>query len=74
MAHRSYAYYANPLKTVLIVKQDKLEDARTLFQDSGINVTTDVCRYMGSSLGSEGIQEILTREVQKWVDSIKELS
>ena len=70
----SYGYYANPSKTVLIVKQDKLEDAQTLFQDSGIKVTTDVCRYLGSSLGSEGIQEMLTREVQKWVDSIKELS
>ena len=45
-----------------------------LFQDSGINVTTDVCRYLGSSLGSESIQEMLTREVQKWVDSTKELS
>ena len=71
----SYGYYANPSKTVIIVKKEKLEEARALFRNSGVKVTTDANRYLGSALGSEAsVQDMLRREVRKWSGTMKKLS
>lgn len=70
-----YGYYANPSKTVLIVKKEKMDEAQALFDGTGLKVTTDANRYLGSALGSEeSAQDMLRREVKKWSESIKELS
>ena len=70
----SYGYYANPSKTVIIVKKEKLEEAQALFRNSGVKVTTDASRYLGSALGSEAsVQIILRTEVRKWSGTMKKL-
>ena len=71
----SYGYYANPSITVLIVKKEKLDEAQALFTSSGIKVTTDANRYLGSALGCEdSAQDVLRKEIKKWPESIQELS
>ena len=71
----AYGYYANPSKTVLIVKKEKFDEAQALFDGSGVKVTTDASKYLGSVLGSEdAVQDMLRREVRKWSECIKELS
>ena len=71
----SYGYYADPSKTVIIVKKEKLEEARALFRNSGVKVTTDANRYLGSALGTEAsVQDMLRREVRKWSGTMKKLS
>ena len=60
---------------MIIVKEEKLEEARALFKNSGIKVTTDANRYLGSALGSEAsVQDMLKREVRKWSGTMKKLS
>ena len=71
----TYSYYANPSKTVLIVRKEKFDEAQALFDGSGVKVTTDASKYLGSVLGSEdAVQDMLRREVRKWSECIKELS
>ena len=46
-----------------------------LHDGSGVKVTTDASKYLGSVLGSEdAVQDMLRREVRKWSECIKELS
>ena len=60
---------------MIIVKKEKLEEARALFRNSGVKVTTDANRYLGSALGSEAsVQDMLRREVRKCSGTMKKLS
>ena len=60
---------------MIIVKKEKLEEARALFRNSGVKVTTDANRYLGSALGTEAsVQDMLRREVRKWSGTMKKLS
>ena len=47
----SYGYHANPLKTWLIVKEEYLSSATELFAHTGVNITMDGKRHLGSALG-----------------------
>ena len=71
----SYGYHANPSKTVLVVKEEKLQEADFIFGACGVKVTTIVSKYLGSTLGSkDSVHDMLRREVEKWSDCMKELS
>ena len=39
----SYGYFPKAVKTWLIVKEDKLEEAKHMFKDTGVKITSDVC-------------------------------
>ena len=49
----SYGYHANPSETVLVVKEEKLQEAELLFGACGVEGTTNASKYLGSTLGSE---------------------
>ena len=48
----SYGYFPNATKTWLLVKQDLSQDARTIFQDTQISITTDGRPVLGSPIGT----------------------
>ena len=39
----SYGYFPKAAKTWLIVKEDKLEEAKHMFKDTGVKITSMVC-------------------------------
>ena len=60
---------------MIIVKKKKLEEAQALFRNSGVKVTTDANRYLGSAFGSKAsLQDMLRREVRNWLGTMKKLS
>ena len=46
-----YGYHANTNKTWLMVKEEHLTQAKTLFADSGVQITADGRRHLGATLG-----------------------
>ena len=48
-----FGYYANARKTWLITKEQHLPQARELFQNSEVNITSQGHPYLGTALGSE---------------------
>ena len=68
-------YHPKASKSWLIVKEDMLDDAKVLFDDTNINITTSGRPYLGSFVGSDGgkaqyIQEL----IQTWVEQLDTLS
>ena len=61
-----YGCFPNAKKTVLLVKPEHRDDADRLFSNTGINIRSTGCRYLGGSLGEEFMKEM----VQKWCQQI----
>ena len=49
----AYGYNVNAPKTWLVVKESYLSTAKQVFQDTGVNVTTEGRPYLGAPLGTE---------------------
>ena len=48
----TYEYHPNALKTWLIVKENKIEDATTAFEGTGVGITQERKRHLGAALGT----------------------
>ena len=71
----SYGYYANPAKTLLIMKEDHLQSAKMTFASTGVNITTHGKRHLGAALGSTSFVESYVQcKVSQQVDTVKTLS
>ena len=70
----SYGYFQNATKTCLLVKQDLSQDARTIFQDTQISITTDGRPVLGSPIGSrEYVKKYVTDKVSEWEIELRTL-
>ena len=70
-----YGYHPNALKTWLIVNDEKLENATTAFEGTGVNITSQGKRYLGAALGTRTfVKEYVQRKVADWVDEVECLS
>ena len=49
----AYGYFANATKTWLLTKEKFLDQAKILFQDTQVNITTHGRHYLGAALGSK---------------------
>ena len=47
-----YGYHSNAAKTSLIVREEQEEDAKKIFEGTGISVTTEGKKHLGAALGS----------------------
>ena len=47
-----YGYFANPSKTWLVVKPEYHMLAVDIFNGTGVNITAEGKRYLGSAVGS----------------------
>ena len=64
-------YYPNASKSWLIVKEQELEQAREIFQNIKINITTEGRKYLGSFIGDEnGKSKYINDLVQEWCDQL----
>ena len=70
-----YGYYPNASKTWLIVKEDQLEEARTLFDGTGVAITTNGRRHLGAVLGMcTFVEHYVQDKVTSWTHEVKQLS
>ena len=70
-----FGYYANASKTWLIVKGPALTQARDIFGDTHINITSEGRPYLGAALGSEKyINQFVSDKVQEWNEELHILS
>ena len=73
---RKYGYVVKPSKSWLIIKDPaKEQDARNLFAECPIKVTTEGKRHLGAALGSENFKNIyINNKVSEWCNRITKLS
>ena len=71
-----YGYFPKASKSILIVKgMENLPKARSVFKDTGVQVTIEGDRHLGSVLGSESFKhDFVKRKITSWVKDIEELS
>ena len=56
----AYGYFSNATKSWLLVKKNVVQQARTLFEDSGINIIIEGRRLLGAAPASLGILAFVT--------------
>ena len=71
----SYGYFINMEKTCLVVKNEYLQEAKLLFSDFGINITSEAREYLGAAIGNDlATSLLLSKKVTVWMESVKILS
>ena len=71
----AYGYHANASKTWLVVKEEHLEEARMLFEDTEVNITPKGRPYLGAALGSkEFVTEMIASKIESWEKELGILS
>ena len=70
-----FGYFPNAKKCWIIVKPDREELAKELFQSTAINVTTEGHKHLGAVIGSEEYQKgYIDGKVTEWVGEIVKLA
>ena len=70
----SRGYFPHPVKTVLIVKPQHLEEAKKIFKDTKVTITVEGKRHLGAVIGSPFFKETYVSElVKEWVLQLDEL-
>ena len=71
----NYGYHPNASKTWLIVKEGHLEEARSIFAESGVAITAEGRRHLGGAIGTPTFVESYVRQkVSGWEKEIESLS
>ncbi len=67
-------YTAKPSKSWLIVKEEHLEYAKSIFTGTGLQITTEGQRHLGAVIGTEAFKkEFVEKKVDEWIEELKEL-
>ena len=70
-----YGYYQQEQKTWLIVKPEFESEAKRIFHDTEVNITTHGRKHLGAAAGSlEFRNEFIDEKIQTWVNELKTLS
>jgi hypothetical protein len=70
----SYGYYPEPHKSYLVVAPQFLEEAKTLFEDLGVEVVTGH-RFLGGFIGDPSSKDIyIQQKVEKWCCHVEKLA
>ena len=70
----SYGYFAEPAKSILVVKERHLEQAKSLFADLQVQVVLS-SRFLGGCVGTaDGIRQYVSSKIDTWVQCLKRLS
>ena len=71
----AYGYFPNAEKSWIIVKEGNLEEAKEIFQNTGINITVEGRRHLGSALGDTAfVERFVQMKVESWVGEIQSLA
>ena len=72
---KDYGYYANPYKSWLIVKPEVLTNAKSMFDGTNVQITSNGHRYLGSPIGSSAfIGGFIQGKIQEWVSQLNKLT
>ena len=70
----SYGYFAEPSKSLLVVKEDQLNEAKNVFSDLNVEITLGG-RFLGGVIGdSTEAQQYVADKVTRWVQAVERLS
>ena len=71
-----HGYFPKPAKTYLILKNPELvNEAKRLFDNDGVNITTEGHRHIGAALGSQSFkEEYVKKKVESWVKDVNNLA
>ena len=70
LVHRgpAYSYFANKIKTSLVVKECVKPEARKLFGGTDISITIKGRPYLGSPVGSQSyVDDFVCSKVDAWI-------
>ena len=68
-------YYPNARKSCLIVKEQYYEQAKEIFKDDNIMITTEGHRHLGAIIGTDEFKNsYIEKMVKDWIDEIQYLS
>ena len=68
-------YHPKASKSWLIVKENRLAEAKKTFSGTNINITTDGKKYLGGFIGTNESRDVYSKElVDKWVEQLCTLS
>ena len=68
-------YFPNAKKCWLITKPEKEEEARAIFGERAINITTEGHKHLGAALGSRSyFEEYVGEKVEDWVSQVVKLA
>ena len=72
---QSLGYFPNAKKCWLIVKPEKEEAARDLFDQTSISISTRGQKHLGAVLGSRSyLEEYVSEKVDNWVDQVVKMA
>ena len=70
-----FRYFVNASKSVMIVKEDSLQEAEMMFEGSDIQITTVGGKYLGASIGNGTFKEAFVKEkVEQWKAELENLA
>ena len=71
----AFDYFGNAKKILLVTKGTHLENARNIFQDTQVNITSGGKSYLGSAIGSvEFTNSFVIEKVQQWKKELTQLA
>ena len=70
----AFGYFPNRSKTWLLTKEDHLEQAKELFENCNIHITSTGQKHLGSTVGSESFSYgYVNAKISTWVDELERL-
>ena len=70
-----YGYHPNASKSFLIVKEPYLDEAKRIFDDTNVIITSQGARHLGAALGSSDfIHQFVELKVTQWKGEIERLA
>ena len=70
-----FGYLPNAVKTFLVVKPEKIQEAEDIFKETGVNICTAGQRYLGGAIGSKKfVTEFIAAKVTEWVAQLDRLA
>ena len=70
-----FGYNAEPSKSWLVVKEEKLEEAKAVFAETSVNITSKGKKHLGAVVGHlDHKVKFVSRLVDEWVKQIETLS
>ena len=68
-------YYPNAKKCWLVVKPEKLDDAKDVFAGTGISITTEGRKHLGAAIGQRSyLEDYVGGKVKEWVNEVTALA
>ena len=71
----NFGYFPKASKSWLVVKEEKYEEAKQIFGETRINITTEGRKYLGGYVGTtEGAESYVQELLDDWIKQLQELT